>query len=81
MPSLPDEILLMIMSKISNLHALNSFVRVNKKLDRLAYDFVHNPAITLIETTSNDEIHPYLIRYSISSVKIFCLEFINISSR
>jgi hypothetical protein len=54
---LPDEILLIILSKISNLDVLYSLIGVNKKLDRLACDIVHIRSIDFIRTTSNDEIH------------------------
>ena len=54
---LPDEILLIIMSKISNLDVLYSLIDVNKKLDSLARDFVHTRSIDFIGTTTNDEIH------------------------
>jgi hypothetical protein len=53
---LPDEILLIIMSKISNLDVLHSFIGVSKKLDRLARDIVHTRSIDFIGTISNDEI-------------------------
>ena len=55
---LPDEILLIIMSKISNLNVLHSLMGVSKKLDRLARDIVHIRSIDLTQTTSNDEIRP-----------------------
>jgi hypothetical protein len=54
---LPDEILLMIMSKISNLDVLYSLIDVNKKLDSLAREFVHTRSIEFIETISDDEMH------------------------
>ena len=48
----------MIMSKISNVDVLHSFVDANVKLDRLARDFVHTRSIDLTEISSNDEIQP-----------------------
>jgi hypothetical protein len=54
---LPDEILLLIMSKISGLDVLYSLTGVNKKIDSLARDFVHTRSIEFIGTTSDDEIH------------------------
>ena len=54
---LPEEILLTIMSKISNLDVLYSLMDVNKKLDRLACDIVHTQSIDFVRTTSNDEIY------------------------
>ena len=55
---LPDEMLLMIMSKISNVDVRHSFVDASIKLDRLACDLVHTRSIDLTETTSNEEIRP-----------------------
>ena len=55
---LPEEILLLIISKISNVNVLHWFVDASVKLDRLARDFVHTRSIDLTETTSNDEIRP-----------------------
>lgn len=55
---LPEEILLIIMSKISNVYVLHSFVGTSVKLDRLARDFVHTRSIDLTEKTSNEEIRP-----------------------
>ncbi|CAF2473620.1 unnamed protein product [Rotaria sp. Silwood2] len=54
---LPDEILLIIMSNISNFDVLYSLIGVNKKLDRVACDIVHTRSIDFIGTRSNDEIH------------------------
>lgn len=55
---LPDEILLMIMSKLCNVDVLYSLMDVCERLDRLARDLVHTRSIDLTETTSNDEIRP-----------------------
>ena len=55
---LPDEILLIIMSKISNIDVLHSLMGTCEKLDRLACDLVHTRSIDLTETTSNDQIRP-----------------------
>ncbi len=54
---LPEEILLIIMSKLSNLDVLYSLTGASKKLDRLARDIVHTRSIDFIRMTSNDEIH------------------------
>ena len=53
---LPEEILLMIMSKMSNVDVLHSLVGTCEKLDRLARDLVHTRSIDFTEMTSNDEI-------------------------
>lgn len=55
---LPEEILLIIMSKISNVDVLHSLVGDCEKLDRLARDLVHIRSIDFTQTTSNDEIRP-----------------------
>ena len=57
---LPNEILLIIMSKISNVDVLHSLIDTCEKLDRLARDLVHIRSIDLTEMTSNDEIRPIL---------------------
>ena len=53
---MPDELLLMILSKISNLDVLYSLIDVSRKLDSLARDFVHTRSIKFIETTPDSEI-------------------------
>ena len=53
---LPEEILLIIMSKMLNVDVLHSLVGTCEKLDRLARDLVHTRSIDLTEMSSNDEI-------------------------
>ena len=53
---LSDEILLIIMSKISNLDVLHSLMETCEKLDRLARDRVHTRSVGFTETTSNGQI-------------------------
>ena len=53
---LSDEILLIIMSKISNLDVLHSLMETCEKLDRLARDRVHTRSVDFTETTSNGQI-------------------------
>ena len=55
---LPDEILQMITSNISNVDVLHSLIGTCQKFDRLARDLVHTRSIDLTETISNDEIRP-----------------------
>jgi hypothetical protein len=50
---LPDEILLIIFKKISNIDVLYSFIGVNKRLNQIVHDSTFTNCITLIHRSSN----------------------------
>jgi hypothetical protein len=56
--SLPDEILIFILRKLSNIEVLHSLIGVNQRLNRIAYDSIFVNNLTLFERSSNDSIHP-----------------------
>ncbi|CAF3807757.1 unnamed protein product [Rotaria magnacalcarata] len=55
---LPDEILLIILKKLTNTEVLYSLIGVNKRLNKLVYDSNFTSRVTLIKYSSNDTIHP-----------------------
>jgi len=55
---LPDEILLIIFNKLSNVEVLYSLIGVNKRINKIVYDSIFTSRITLIRRSSNDFIYP-----------------------
>lgn len=55
---LPDEILLIIFKKLSNVDVLYSLIGVNKRLNKIVSDSIFTNSITLIRCLSNDFIYP-----------------------
>ena len=53
--SLCDEILLIIMNKLSNIDILYSLIGVNRKLDRLARDITFTRSLDLVTISSNED--------------------------
>ena len=53
---IPDEILLLILNKLSNIEVLYSLIGVNIRLDKIANDPIFTDHLTLIKRSSNDVI-------------------------
>jgi hypothetical protein len=56
--TLPDETLIFILRKLSNIEVLHSFIGVNKRLNRIAHDSIFVNNLTLFERSLNGSIHP-----------------------
>ncbi len=52
---LPDEILLIILTKLETADVLYSLVCVNERLDKIACDVIFTRSIDLVTTSSNNE--------------------------
>ena len=66
---LPDEILIYIFKKLSNVKVLYSLSGVNKRLNKIVHDFVFTNDLSLLMSTSDDGV------YSLSDqiLNRFCL--------
>jgi hypothetical protein len=56
--TLSDEILILILRKLSNIEVLYSLIGVNQRLNRIAYDSIFVNNLTLFERSSNGSIQP-----------------------
>jgi hypothetical protein len=68
----PDEILLNISNKLNKIDVLFSFIGVNKRLDKLARDFVYTRSVELIKEDGTDK------NYSLPDMILnrFCLHIL-----
>ncbi len=66
---LPDEILITIFKKLANIEVLYSLVGVNKRLNKIAHDFVFTNYLTLFMSTSNG----FIYSLDDSMIDRFCL--------
>ncbi|CAF4680082.1 unnamed protein product, partial [Rotaria sp. Silwood2] len=69
---LPDEILLIIFTKLNTIDALNSLLGVNKQLDKIIQDPIFTSHLTLFRWSSNDRIDP--LDHKV--VNQFCLQIL-----
>ncbi|CAF2612711.1 unnamed protein product [Rotaria sp. Silwood2] len=69
---LPDEILLIIFTKLNTIDALNSLLGVNKQLDNIIQDPIFTSHLTLFRWSSNDRIDP--LDHKV--VNQFCLQIL-----
>src|SRR5690349_20829140 len=69
---LPDEILLIIFKKLANIEVLYSLIGVNKRLNKIAHDFVFTNHLALLTSTSDGFV--YSLRYLI--LDRFCLHIL-----
>ncbi|CAF1579846.1 unnamed protein product [Rotaria sp. Silwood1] len=69
---LPDEILLMIFTKLNTIDAFNSLIGINKRLDTIIKDPVFTNHLTLFKLSSNDLIH----RLDDKVIERFCLQIL-----
>lgn len=54
---LPNEILLLILNKLTNIEVLYSLINVNRRFDSIASDSVFTENLTLMTRSSNDVIN------------------------
>ena len=69
---LPDEILLIILKKLTNVEVLYSLIGVNKRFNKIVHDSIFTSNLTLIRRLSNDSIDP--LPYPI--LDRFCLQIL-----
>ena len=55
---LPDEILMIILKKLSNVEVLYSLIGVNKRLNTIVHDSIFTNCLTLMRCFSDDSIYP-----------------------
>ena len=55
---LPDEILIYIFKKLYNIEILYSLSGVNKRINKIAHDFIFTSCLTLIRCSTNDLYYP-----------------------
>ncbi|CAF5180953.1 unnamed protein product, partial [Rotaria sp. Silwood1] len=55
---LPDEILMIILKKLSNVQVLYSLIGVNKRLHAIVHDSIFTNCLTLMKNVSVDSIDP-----------------------
>jgi hypothetical protein len=63
-----DEILLVILNKLSNINVLYSLIGVNRTLDRLAQDITFTQSIDLVGISSNEHIDSILDRFCVDII-------------
>jgi hypothetical protein len=69
---IPDEILLFILTKLTNIEVLYSLIGVNIQLDKIASDPVFTNHLTLMKRSSNGDIYPL----AKSILDRFCLQIL-----
>src|SRR5438874_930798 len=69
---MPDEILLFILTKLTNIEILYSLIGVNKQLDKIASDPIFTSHLTLMKCSSNGDIYPL----GKSILDRFCLQIL-----
>ncbi|CAM4894187.1 unnamed protein product [Rotaria socialis] len=69
---MPDEILLFILTKLTNIEVLYSLIGVNIELDKIASDPVFTNHLTLMKCSSNGDIYPL----AKSILDRFCLQIL-----
>ncbi|CAF4896513.1 unnamed protein product, partial [Rotaria socialis] len=69
---MPDEILLFILTKLTNIEVLYSLIGVNIELDKIASDPVFTNHLTLMKCSSNGDIYPL----ATSILDRFCLQIL-----
>jgi hypothetical protein len=56
--NLPDEILLIIFQKLSNVEVLYSLIGVNKRFNRIAHDSIFTSSLTLMKCLPDESVSP-----------------------